>query len=342
MRVSGSMKADPPPVEESVLTRIRDGLAHSIEQNTSPSPPEVSFLQRCKRDPLIIKARCDRIAYTLRMLGYNQQGPIIDIGAGAGLNAVLAVYNGVQEVHAVEYEKERFESARLLVEFLDLADRVKLYNENILDVELSSDNFSGAYSFELLEHISDIPKLYHRTNHWLAEGARIYGRTGANGLSVICNLHFLREYRTIETRPSSRYYQRRYAFIGELAPDLPEKDHAKLARNTQGYLFGEVKSALDSYLESGRIPSYKPLRAPRDPETREYMERLLNVYRLRRTIDAEGFRTKVLKPFYGAMTIRKPVVRRLAAVIGSILRLTHPLSLTVAPWIEVLSEKTGK
>lgn len=328
-------------IHDTDLAMISEGYAYAIEQNRSPSPPEVKFLQRLNRNPMIIKARSDKMAYTLRMLDCSGHGPLIDIGAGAGLNAVLAVHNGAQIVHAVEYEEERFESARLLVGYLGLEERVILHKESILDVELSSDHFAGAYSFELLEHISDLSKLHHRVNRWLKRGARLYGRTGANGLSILRTLQFLREYRTIEVRPSSRYYQRRYAFIREHAPNLPERILSKMARNTQGMLFSEVEVATKTCLETGRKPPYNPLRAPRDPETREYMERLLNAYRLRRIIDAEGFNTRILRPFYGALTINKPIKKRLAVAIGSILRLTHPLSLAVAPWIEVLSEKTS-
>ncbi len=336
------MKASIPLVNDADLAEISDSYARSIMQNSSPSMPEIAFLKRLNQTPSIIRARSNKMAYTLRMLDCVGRGPLIDIGAGAGLNAVLAIYNGAKVVHAVEYEEERFESARLLVENLKLEDRVILHKESILDVELSSGEYVGAYSFELLEHISDLSELHKRVYCWLKKGSRIYGRSGANGLSILRILQFLREYRTIEIRPSSRYYQRRYAFIKEHAPAMAEQKLTKLTLNTQGMLFSEVQSALEAFLKTGKMPPYNPLRAPRDPQTREYMERLLRAFQLRRIIDAEGFRTKILRPFYGALTVQNPLKKRAALAVGSILRLTHPLSLLVAPWIEVLSEKTDE
>ncbi len=144
---------------EPGLADIGKGITYSISQNSSPSPPEISFLKRFNNHPMILKARSDRMAYTLRMLDCGEGATLIDIGAGAGLNAILSIYNGAGIVHAVEYEKQRFESARLLVEYLNLEDRVILYGESILEVELQPDGFDGAYSFELLEHISDLSRL---------------------------------------------------------------------------------------------------------------------------------------------------------------------------------------
>jgi hypothetical protein len=100
----------------------------------------------------------------------------------------------------------------------------------------------------------------------------------------------------------------------------------------------QVRRVGEEYRRNGTIPPPKRACAPRDPVTAQYMERLLDPYETIAIMDAQGFRTSLLRPDFRNMTIVNPILSRVFKTLGGVVRLGHPASLLVAPWLEFLSE----
>jgi hypothetical protein len=165
-------------------------------------------------------------------------------------------------------------------------------------------------------------------------GGRVYGRTGANGKNVVWRRTFPRQWDVID---DENYVEVRRQAIRSVAPQIPDRDLKRLVSRTRGDLMAEVRRVAEEYRDTGRLPPPKQPCPPRDPVTGQYMERLLDPAETIRTMDAPGFETKLLPPNLGHMTIVNPLLLRGLKMVGTVLSLTHPASLPLAPWLEFLS-----
>jgi hypothetical protein len=138
-----------------------------------------------------------------------------------------------------------------------------------------------------------------------------------------------------------RYQPWREEIIRKVWPEVQPATLADLRNRTRGYIQPEIESAVQEYRDSGKMPRDRRPCPPRDPYSGQYMERLMDPFATARDIDAVGFRTKVLAPDFSGMTIPSAPKRAAVRLMGEFIRLTHPFSLPLAPWIELLSTKTS-
>ncbi|PYU19190.1 MAG: hypothetical protein DMG30_25115 [Acidobacteria bacterium] len=323
-------------LQELSLSRIVEAVLFAARENQNSHVAELQFASKLEKNPEIMKARLGRIKYACRMLDIKPGAVLLDVGSGIGLNSVLSLFCGVQEVHSVEMTYDRLRSAQLIIDFLGLEDRVRLHGQDVLNLDLRPGTVDAAFSFELLEHIRDIGSLYGKLALWLKEGGRVFGRTGANGRNLIYHWVFRKQWDMID---NEHYVGIREEAITSVVPQLPEADLRLLVNRTRGELIDEVMRVAEEYSRNGTIPPPKPACAPRDPCTAQYMERLLDPYETAAIMDAQGFRTSVLKPNFRDITTVNPILAMALKTVGGMIRLGHPASLLFAPWLEFLSHR---
>jgi hypothetical protein len=56
-------------------------------------------------------------------------------------------------------------------------------------------------------------------------------------------------------------------------------------------------------------------------------------------MDAQGFRTALLKPNFQNITIVNPFLSLGLKLVGGMITFSHPISLLFAPWLEFLSQR---
>lgn len=322
------------PCRPFSLGQLTDAIVDAAQANAGSHVAEKSFAARLRSHPDILTARLRRIAYVLKKLEVPPDAVVLDVGAGIGVNSALALFCGAREVHAVEMSEDRLRSAQMVTQALRVTDRVKVHGADILELELPAASFHAAFSFELLEHVRDLAGLYARLSRWLVPGARVYGRTGANGRNLLHHLTFRRLWDRID---HENYVSIREQAIRRVAPDAPEFDIATLVTRTRGELLSDVERIALDYARNGALPPRRALSAPRDPLSGQYMERLLDPVRSIRLMDAQGFRTQLLPPCFDHITTVQPMRAAALRAAGAVISKLHPASLVVAPWLEFLS-----
>lgn len=321
--------------EEFTTAEVAKALGKASKENRNSMKCELRFANKVISNPGVLDARLGRIKYVCAALGVKPGGVVLDVGAGVGVNSILSLLCGVGEVHAVECDPQRLDSARLVVEALKVADRIHLHGEDVLKLDLPARSVDAAFSFELLEHISDTGALYRQFAAWLKEGGRAYGRTGANGRNLVYRRTFRKEW----DMNDEEYVPVRAAAIEEVAPDASKEDVTLLVERTRGALMAEVKRVATEFKSRGSMPPPLEPRAPRDPVTGQYQERLLDPFETIRTMNAQGFRTILLAPNFENLTTVNPLLSRAQKAVGALIRATHPVSLFMAPWLEFLSQR---
>ncbi|MDY0110016.1 MAG: class I SAM-dependent methyltransferase [Candidatus Krumholzibacteria bacterium] len=318
---------------------IAAAIVFAAEQNPQTLDCERRFARKIEAAPSVVAARLGRIRYMCGLLGIKPGDVILDVGAGIGLNSILALLCGASTVRAVEYEGSRFASARLICQHLKIEDRIELHQADILELALEPGSIDAAFSFELLEHIRDTQRLYANLARWLRPGGRVYGRTGANGR----NLYYRRRYRKEWDRIDAASFQPiRAQLIQEIVPGIAPGVLRELVARTRGELFAAVQNAALEYRRNGILPPAKPPCPPRDPHSGEYMERLLDPATTIAIMDAQGFETSLLRPDFANMTIVNPARAMVLKFAGRVIGATHPASLAVAPWLEFLSTRAQR
>jgi SAM-dependent methyltransferase len=328
------LQKNSPASRELTLSKIVEAIIFAARENQNSHVAELQFASKLDKQPEIMHARLGRVKYACRMLDIKPEAVLLDVGSGIGLNSVLSLFCGVREVHSVEMSYDRLRSAQLIIDFLGLEDRVHLHGQDVLNLDLRPRTIDAAFSFELLEHISDIGRLYSKLALWLKDGGRVFGRTGANGRNLIYHRTARKIWDMID---KEHYVGVREEAIRSVVPQLPEEDLKLLVGRTRGELIDEVRRVAEEYRRNRKIPPLKSGCAPRDPLTAQYMERLLDPYETMRIINAQGFRTSLLKPNFRNITTVNPLLSLGFKAIGGVIRLGHPVSLLFAPWLEFLS-----
>ncbi len=321
---------------ELSLRRVIEAVILTAKENENSHVSELEFAGKLEKHPEIMGARLGRIKYACRLLDIKSGDVLLDIGCGSGLNSVLSLLCGVAEVHSVEMGHDRLRSAQLIRDFLGIQDRVHLHGQDVLELDLPPSTIDAAFSFELLEHIKDVGALYRKLARWVKEGSRVFGRTGGNGLNLMYRRTFRKNWDIID---QEHYIDIREETIRSLVPDAPTEDLKLLVDRTRGELIDEVKKVAQEYKHKGTVPPPKSPCPPRDPLTGQYMERLLDPYETARIMDAQGFRTSLLKPNFQNITTVNPIYSLGLEALGQVIRLSHPVSLSFAPWLEFLSRR---
>lgn len=314
------------------VDEVRQALLEVVGPEARPA--EQRFAAKVRAHPGLMALRARRTARIVELVG-GHDGVLLDAGAGTALNAVLALLAGARKVIAVELNPARFGLARKLSERLQLGDRLELVTEDLLSIELPPSSLDGVYSNEFLEHVVDSAGYHLKAAGWLKPGGRIYGRTGANGASWIYRLSYPKLWRDADER---HYEPQRLALLAELDSALPADAAARLAKGTRGGDRAEIEAALAAFRRHGTFPSSNR-RVPKNPATGVYHERLRTPGELLAEMAAAGLVGRVARPdfrhSFSASLPRRWAIRFAGALISA----THPASLVVAPWLEVVGEK---
>ena len=123
--------------------------------------------------------------------------------------------------------------------------------------------------------------------------------------------------------------------IRESFPQLDASEAHALALRTAGMVREEIQDAVQSYLDTGKLPQnlYKPGQLSVHPEHEMVMERLFNPFSLAREIRSHGFSVR-LKGYWGGASGR-PIVRAANQMLAAI----TPIAMPTAPSFRIVATK---
>ena len=138
------------------------------------------------------------------------------------------------------------------------------------------------------------------------------------------------------SRPEDNAHTRPYSDMRRdiIAGSFPQLDDASLddlSRNTVGLVRDEIVESIKLYLAGRPIVQADPKGLCRDPESKEYCERLLDPFEIRQVARAAGLRVS-LRP--DSHTLLRRFLFREA-------RLLNPLLFRAKPGFVVLAERTA-
>ncbi len=263
---------------------------------------------------------------------------MIDHGGGVGLTGLLAKLAGVGQVIYNDIDPKMLEMARALARAAGReADRYVLGDLDDLSRELRANRVvcGALVSYDVIEHIRDMELFFRWLGELPAPDLSVVLSSGANMFNPRYLAHVLPVQRTAE----AKWRARREEIVRDLAPDLPERDVVRLARATRRCTQAEIATVIRGFRETGRISldSVSPINRwdpwgsnTVHPDTGWWAEHLMNPWRLRRLLEQQGFRTRVMMGRYG----RPPGWwKRLAAsAVNAVLAVAGPVGIVVAAY----------
>ena len=191
---------------------------------------------------------------------------------------------------------------------------------------------------EFLEHVADPVRLHRKTYLWLKPGGRVYHRTGANGANPL-KMRSFADYWDRSDRSVLAPIRRQ--IIESVAPNLLFVEVERLVTGTRGLTEREIRRTVELWRETGAIPGCQNWhkRVPRHPISEEYFERPQHPKQVLAELRSVGFITQLVRPDFSNIFLPGQLRLHICKIAGFLIALTHPLSLFVAPWIEVLGTK---
>jgi ubiquinone/menaquinone biosynthesis C-methylase UbiE len=122
--------------------------------------PESERLQEAQMDDLV------------RLLDARPGATVLDVGTGAGANAIRLARRGVR-VHAIDYAEAVLETARANVQRAGVQELVTIAREDLRSLSLSDSSVDRALCWGVLMHIPEIERAIAELSRVMAPGGRL-------------------------------------------------------------------------------------------------------------------------------------------------------------------------
>jgi hypothetical protein len=281
---------------------------------------------------------------------------VVDYGGGSGVLSLLAKELGVGTVIYIDiYEVSRADAAAL-------GNKIGLTLDHTLsgDVDTLVDyvaknalTVNAVVSFDVLEHIYDVPAHFKKLSELSAQPFRAVYASGANIKNRWYVKGVTQQHLDAESRDRKKewghkdrdtltaYSDLRKQIITAHAPQLGAAEVDQLTRETRGLMKDDIERCVDEYRAEGKH-SYVPDHPTNtcDPLTGNWCEHLMDQDWLRARVEEAGFKVQILPGNYavnGSFVKRgkKLAVNTLISVLGS-------GSMFVAPYFFLCADKNAR
>ena len=277
---------------------------------------DLKFYMGRVRDPRVYVERCRDGG---ELLGLSSASRLLDIGCGFGWHAICTSLLFGCEVVANDIRPIMTEGVDASVAALrerGLHAKVTSHLGDICSAgdQLQTDGFTAIASHQTIEHVRDLPTMWAECRRLLSPGGRLLITNDNN----LCNddkvrealeqwerrdgdwdyINELKSRKPEEMQGIEPYRETRSRMIREVRDDLDDESVAKLAKATAGLVEADIREIGLNFKTDVDLPEPPKWSWCRDPETGEYVERLLDPFQLRDDIKAAGFdRCEVRLPF---------------------------------------------
>lgn len=272
---------------------------------------------------------------------------MIDHGGGTGTTGMLAKLAGVGTVVYNDIDAKMLATARAVGKAIGAeSDHYVLGGMDVLMAYLKERDMEcdALVSYDVIEHIHDMDGFIAGLGRMTAGPFTAVMSSGASMFSP----RYVRYVLPVQRRAEAVWVRRREEIVRELAPDLPAEDVARLAHATRKHIRPEIERFLRRYRETGAMACMELSETNRydpygtntcDPDTGWWAEHLMNPWRLKRKLSAEGFNTRVMNGAYGRPSkFAKRVGARFANVL---VRGLGPFGIVVAAYYTLWARRAA-
>lgn len=284
-----------------------------------------------------------------------EQLTVVDYGGGSGVLSLLAKELGAGTVIYIDiYDVSRADAATLGRQVgLPLDHALSGDVDALIDyVRKHSLRVDAVVSFDVLEHIYDVPAHFKKLSSLSTEPFRAVYASGANiknrwYVKGVTKQQIDAEYqnRTKEWGHKERdtlraYFDLRKEIISSRAAQLSPKNVEQLAKETRGLMKTDIERCVDDYLARGKH-SYVPDHPTNtcDPLTGNWCEHLMPLEWLAKKVEDAGFAVRILPGDYPVIgtTLKKIKKKAVNTVIGAL----GEGAMFVAPYFLLSADKNS-
>ena len=278
----------------------------------------------------------------------------LDYGGGSGMLSLLAkevnigtvIYNDIYDVSCKD--------ARVLAK--SVGNEVDYYVNGDIDDVISflvnkNAKCDAIASYDVIEHIYDIEYFLRRLKHFPNGSLTVCMSSSANIFFKRYTKKIMKEQYEVEhhdrekelghkERDTTRAYLkiRREMILEYTNKKLNENEVERLAAVTRGMMHSDILKCVNMYLKTKQFP--KELDHPTntcDPYTGNWMEHLMNPYKLKDILSKESFDVEILGGYRGSSkSIKKRVLRKLGNVA---IYLLGKQGLFIAPFFTIYGKR---
>jgi ribosomal protein L11 methylase PrmA len=242
----------------------------------------------------------------------------MDYGGGSGTLSLLARELGIGTVIYTDIYDVSCRDAKFIAE--SIGNRANHYVCGDIDQVINFLKANSIYcnaiaSYDVIEHIYDIEAFFNKLQLVPGKQLRIVMSSGANTFNPGIRKAEMEKQLDVEYKNREKiwghkerdclraYLEVRREMIlkhlHKLNKELAKSEVDRLARDTRGLIEGDIEKCIDEYLKTGKFP-----KAPShptntcDPYTGNWMEHLMDPYKLVAILSKIGFKAEILSGFY--------------------------------------------
>lgn len=283
-----------------------------------------------------------------------EESTVVDYGGGSGVLSLLAKEVGVKtQIYIDIYDVSRQDASTLGKKVgLPIDHAISGDVDALVEyAERNSLSVDGLVSYDVLEHIYDIPAHFRTLSSLPGDFRAVYG-SGANiknrwYVKAVTRQHLKAEFQDRQKQWGHKdrdalkaYFEIRKEIISGYAPELKSEQVEQLARETRGLMKDDIERCVEEFRTNGKH-SYVPDHPTNtcDPLTGNWCEHLMEQGWLKRKVEEGGFKAQIVPgtyPFTG-----NPIKKLKKAGVNTLIRLIGESSLFVSPYIMLSADKVA-
>jgi SAM-dependent methyltransferase len=252
----------------------------------------------------------------LCQLGNFHQKRVLDVGCGLGWGALAVSMIGDNSVVASDILQSMVDGATECVSSLrtkGVKFDVTPVRVDICNIDLPDESFDGIYSWEAIEHVHDLDRMFDNCARLLRRGGRVVIMNDCNlrnrkvkqEIEAMWNQrerswewsNYLRNIRPVEHSEARPFELMRREIVEAANRALEETSVQSIVDATAGMLKPEIEEIAVSFNKDTRLPPRRKLDWCRNPLTGEYAERLLDPFDLADMMRRRGFSVQIRHGF---------------------------------------------
>lgn len=273
---------------------------------------------------------------------------LVDYGGGCGFFSMFAKAVGIGKVIYIDLNPQSAETIKQIKEITTLGPDVILTGDSPKLLDWCQKNETKPeilIAIDVIEHIYDLRHFFSDLTA-INKDLNMLFTTGSNPLNPLKRRRLYKEMDAYEKGDviTPNYYTKRLEYITRTFPKLTEEKSREFASLTRGMIYDDIKYFINAYDVKGADPLTTPSLQNRhntcDPETGNYMERILPIAFYAHYLRPSGHKLGIHLGFY-AITRKSRLMGKLALLVNRFILSSPFWGIRISPFIIIQGFKEG-